>query len=144
MLHETLHSIKQRKLSGFLLKIDFEKAYDKIEWHFLYQILHMKGFPDKWCDWIMKVVRGGHVGIKVNDEIGPFFKTFKGLRQEDPLSPLLFDIAADALTIMISRAQKHGLIKGLVSDLIPNGLAILQYADDTFFCCKMIMRGQRI
>lgn len=40
----------------------------------------MKGFPDKWCDWIMKVVRGGHVGIKVNDEIGLFFKTFKGLR----------------------------------------------------------------
>ena len=50
-----------------MFKVDFEKAYDKIKWPFIYQMLKMKGFPDKWYDWIMRSMVGGKVGIKVND-----------------------------------------------------------------------------
>lgn len=53
------------------------------------------------------------MAIKVNDQIGPCFKTHKGLRQGDPLYHLLFNIAADALAILMKRAEGHGLIKGL-------------------------------
>lgn len=95
--------------------------------------MKLKGFPDLWCDWIIKVVKGGHVGVKVNDNIGPYFMTHKGLIQGDPLSPLLFDIVTDALSILVERAKEHGLIKGLVPEFVENGLAILQYAYDTIF-----------
>lgn len=130
-MHEILNSIHQKKQAGILFKIDFEKAYDNIKWSFVYKMMKAKGFPDKWCDWILKVVKGGKVAIRVNDQIGHYFTTHKGLRQGDPLSPLLFNIAADALTILIKRAEQQGLIKGLGMDVMREGVAILQYADDT-------------
>lgn len=52
-----------------MIKIDFEKAYDKVHWPFLYQMLQAKGFGDMWCDWVTKIVRGGMVSIKVNCNI---------------------------------------------------------------------------
>jgi hypothetical protein len=50
ILHETIHELHGKKLDGVLLKIDFEKAYDKVKWSFLQQALRMKGFDQKWCD----------------------------------------------------------------------------------------------
>jgi hypothetical protein len=60
-------------LDGVLLKIDFEKAYDKVKWTFLQQVLRMKGFSSKWCKWIEKNLTRRTVGIKVNDDIGHYF-----------------------------------------------------------------------
>ena len=63
------------------------------------------------------IVTGGSVGVKVNDELGYFFQTKKGLRRGDPLSPVLFNfnLVADMLAILISRATKHEQFKGLGS-----------------------------
>jgi hypothetical protein len=61
-----------------LFKIDFEKAFDKVKWPFLYQSMEAKGFPSKWTDLIMKTVTSGKVGIHVNGEIGAYFSTFQG------------------------------------------------------------------
>jgi hypothetical protein len=113
-----------------LFKIDFEKAFDKVKWTFLLQILEMKGFPSIWNDWTLKSVKGGRVAIKVNDEIGPYFCTYQGLRQGDPLSPILFDLTTDALAIMIGRGVDQGLLMGLSSKK-SESVSILQYADNT-------------
>jgi hypothetical protein len=45
-------------MSGVLFKIDFEKAYEKVNWAFLYQMMQAKGLGDVFCDWVMKVVFG--------------------------------------------------------------------------------------
>jgi retron-type reverse transcriptase len=74
---------------------------------------------------------GGSVAIKVNDDVGRYFQTLKGLRQGDPLSPILFNIVVDMLAIMIERAKNDYLIEGVISHLVDGGLSILQYADDT-------------
>ena len=59
LLHETLDDLHKKKSSWLLFKIDFEKAFDKIKWPFLLQMLEMKGFPNKWNDLILKLFRVG-------------------------------------------------------------------------------------
>jgi hypothetical protein len=81
VLHEVLHEMHITKSSGILFKIDYEKAFDKVKWHFLLKVLELKGFPHIFNDCIMKIVTTGKVAIKVNDEVGPYFNTFQGLRQ---------------------------------------------------------------
>jgi hypothetical protein len=68
VLHETLHKLYRKKMSGAIFKIDFEKVYDKVNWTFLHETLQMKGFfSQRWCTWIQSFVKGGNVGTKVNE-----------------------------------------------------------------------------
>jgi hypothetical protein len=69
VLHETIHELHKRKKDGVILKLDFEKSYDKINWPFLQQVLPMKGFSPRWAFWIQQVTSKGSVGITVNDSI---------------------------------------------------------------------------
>jgi hypothetical protein len=71
------------------------------------------------------------VGIRVNDVIGHYFQTKKGLRQGDPLSPIFLNIVADMLAILIAREKEDGQVAGLIPHLVDGGVSILQYADDT-------------
>jgi hypothetical protein len=61
------------------------------------------------------------VGVKVNDDIGHFFYTHKGLCQGDPLSPILFNIIADMLAILISRVKEQVQFIGTVPHLVDEG-----------------------
>jgi hypothetical protein len=133
-LHEILHETKRKNKNGVILKLDFEKAYDKISWSFLFESMKQRGFCDTWCNWIQQVVCSGTLSVKINDTVGSYFKSKKGVRQGDPLSPLLFNLAADCLAKLVHLAQENNLIKGLIPDVIPKGVAILQYADDTILC----------
>uniref|UniRef100_A0A8I6XNI9 Reverse transcriptase domain-containing protein n=1 Tax=Hordeum vulgare subsp. vulgare TaxID=112509 RepID=A0A8I6XNI9_HORVV len=72
----------------------------------------------------------GSVGIKVNDDIGHFFQTLKGLRQRDPMSPILFNVVVHMLVILIRRSKQEDQVGGLVPHLMDDGVSILQYADD--------------
>jgi hypothetical protein len=81
ILHELIHELKTKHQEGIILKLDFEKACDKVNWEFLKEVLVQKGFPGKRIDWIMKTVEGGKVCINVNNEQGEFSRTFKVLRQ---------------------------------------------------------------
>ena len=68
----------------------------------------------------------------MNDDIGHYFQTHKGLRQGDPMSLILFNIVVDTLTILIGRAKDAGQVGGLVPHLVDGGISILQYTDDTY------------
>jgi hypothetical protein len=83
------------------------------------------------------------LAVKVNDLVGPYFQSYKGVRQGDPLPPLLFNFVADCLTRMVLRAQQNSLISGLIKNLIPRGVATLQYADDTIICLEHDMEQAR-
>lgn len=124
-LHEIVHETKKRKEVGVILKLDFEKAYDKVNWKLLLDYMRMRGFDEKWIGWISQVISGGTVSIKVNDLVGPYIKSYKGVRQGDPLSPILFNFAANCLTQMVHNAQEKKLFTGLIEHIIPNGVAIL-------------------
>jgi hypothetical protein len=88
--YEIIHDIHENKESGVILKLDYAKAYDSVSWTFLEEMLLSRGFGDTWVKWIMKLVKGGSLCVRINDENGSYFKPGKGLRQGDTLSPLLF------------------------------------------------------
>jgi hypothetical protein len=46
-----------------------------------------RGFDDKWCSWIKMMLYDGIVAVKINNHVGPYFQSHKGVRQGDPLSP---------------------------------------------------------
>jgi hypothetical protein len=69
--------------------------------------------------------------LKLMMNLVTFFQTRKGLRQGDPLSPVLFNVVADMLAVLIERSKSQVLFDGLVHHLVDGGLSILQYADDT-------------
>jgi hypothetical protein len=104
-----------------ILKFDFEKAYGKVKWSFLQQTLRMKGFSDEWRALVHNFSFGGSVVVKVNDDVGKYLRTKKGLRQGDQMSPMLFNIVADVLVIIIERAKVEGHIQGVVPHLVDGG-----------------------
>jgi hypothetical protein len=108
VLHETIHEMHRKKQNGIIFKIDFEKANDKISWSFVQQTLRMKGFSPMWHRCVASFMEDDHVGIKINDTVGQNFETKKGIRQGDPLSPILFNIVVDILAILINRAKGEG------------------------------------
>jgi hypothetical protein len=84
----------------------------------LREVLLKKGFSVAWVDLVMETVQHGHLAININGEHGPFFGTSRGVRQGDPLSPLLFDCVVDALAAMIDAVKEAGHLTGLVPGLI--------------------------
>jgi hypothetical protein len=121
ILHEILHEFRIFGRKGILFKIDFEKAYDKVKCEFVQEALYRKGFPLKWIQQTMSIVQGDMVCINVNGDRSTYFRTYQGLRQGDPLSPVLFNLVADTLSTLMSRAAERGYIRGVVSHLIPRG-----------------------
>jgi hypothetical protein len=93
--------------------------------------LKLRGFGERWIGWIKKIVIGGFVSVLVDGEESTTFKTSKGLRQEDPLSPLLFNLIVDVLTRMLEKASRDKLVFGLLEQFRPGGVLALQNADDT-------------
>lgn len=131
LAHEVVHSVHSKKEKGVILKLDYEKAYDRVCWDFIFEVLQFRGFNPTWIKWIDKIVRNGFVGVRLNGEESSFFKTGKGLRQGDPLSPLLFNLVSDVLIKMLLKGANLGLVKGLVPDFREDGIIALQYADGT-------------
>lgn len=131
VVHEILHELRVKKKMGIILKLDFEKVYDKVNWKFLEDVLRRKNFDEHWIGWILRVVQGGKVAVNLNGELGNYFRSFKSLRQGDLMSPLLFNLIADALSEILNTAKEKGLLTGLLPKIVEGGLTHLQYADDT-------------
>jgi len=69
----------------------------------------------------MKAVSCGRVAVNLNGVLGQYFRSYKGLRQRDPLSPLLFNIVADGLLAILDRASEKGLLEGVTPHLVEGG-----------------------
>lgn len=98
-------SLKIKKLPIVILKLDYEKAYHKVSWSFLSEVLHHKGFTPGFIHRIMQLVQEGQTTISINGVVGGYFHNKNGLWQGKPISPLLFDIMADSLSAIIDKWQ---------------------------------------
>jgi hypothetical protein len=92
---------KIRKKKTIVLRLDFRKAFDTVSWDFLFKIFQIRGFDRKWIDWIHSLTSTTKTAILLNGILGPWINIKQGLRQGDPLSPLLFLLVVDFLQQII-------------------------------------------
>ena len=95
-----------------ICKLDLEKAYDYVNWDFLLYLLRRCGFGERWKDWIEWCILTVRFSILVNGTSKGFFNSLKGIRQEDPLSPLLFLLVMEARSRMVNAIVDQGLLTG--------------------------------
>jgi hypothetical protein len=90
-----------------------------------------KGFLAKWIKWIENILGSGSSSILLNGIPRKTFKCKRGVRQGDPLSPLLFVLDADFLESIVNKAWLMGVLTHPISDNFGGDFPILQYVDDT-------------
>jgi retron-type reverse transcriptase len=89
--------LHKKKQSALFIKLDISKAFDSIGWTFLLEVLGALGFSRKWRDWISSILATSTSRVLVNGHPSENIRHARGLRQGDPLSPLLFVLAIDPL-----------------------------------------------
>jgi hypothetical protein len=126
-----LHICHHSKKEIVILKLDFQKAFEKIEHRFILQILEHKGFGPKWTSWIRNLLQSGSSSVLLNGILGKPFTYKRGVKQGDPLSPLLFVLAADFLQSIVNKAWHMSILKHPICEDFGSNFPIVQYADDT-------------
>lgn len=102
---EYLHLCHKSRREIVILKLDFEKAFDKVEHELMIQNMQAKGFPERWIMWMKMIFNSGTSAALLNGIPRKVFQCRRGVRKGDPLSPLLFVLAADFLQTILNTAQ---------------------------------------
>ena len=136
---EVIHHMKSKvrgKTGCVALKLDISKAYDRMDWDYLKEVMRRMGFNDKWVHWMTMCVETVDYSVLVNSKmVGPIIPG-RGLRQGDPLSPYLFIICAEGLSSLIRDAEHRGVISGTSVCGEAPPVTHLLFADDCFLFFK--------
>eukprot|EP00253_Pinus_taeda_P017014 PITA_17014 len=128
--NEVIHSLKILKKLGMIMKLDLSKAFDKLSWEYIQQMLLAFGFSATWTRWIMNLITSPCFLVLLNGSPSMPFRPLRGIRQGDPLSPFIFILMAEGLSRLLHHAVSSQAIKGLaIHGLHP--LSHQQFVDDT-------------
>ena len=107
--NELIDSRKRSKDEGVIFKIDLEKAYDHVEWHFVDYMLFRFGFGEIWRRWNYECISTTSFSVFVNGSPSRLFKATRVILHGDPFSPFLFTMVVEALSSLLVRAKELGL-----------------------------------
>ncbi|XP_071729377.1 uncharacterized protein [Rutidosis leptorrhynchoides] len=141
--NEMIDDLKKKKKKCMIFKVDFEKAFDSINWEFLFKVMERVGFDLKWRRWIRACLSSASVSVLVNGSPTDEFRLHRGIKQGDPLSPYLFIIVAEGLNPLIKQALRANLLKGIEVGKDKIIVSHLQYADDTILFREWSKRNVR-
>ena len=113
--------------SGLLLMEDFQKAFDSLDWHFLFKTLNVFNFGQSFIKWIDVIYNKPEACVKNNGYLSDFFNISRGVRQGCPVSALLFLLCVEILGIKI---RESNLLQGFHFDHMQKPIKLAQYADD--------------
>ena len=115
-----------------LFKVDFEKAYDSVDWGYLDAVMERMSFPVLWRKWIKECVSTATTSVLVNDSPTDEFPLGRRLHQGDPLFPFLFMMAAEGLNIIMKSVVERNIFVGYTVEATSSmSVTHLQFANDT-------------
>lgn len=110
---EAIHSLKNIKAKGMMIKLDLSKSYNPLRWTYLQSMLEAFGFDPQWINWISSFISTSVLTILLNGAPYEAFNATRGLRQGDPISPSLFILAVEGLGRYVKAKVQEGQFKGL-------------------------------
>ncbi|BAH92418.1 Os03g0821633 [Oryza sativa Japonica Group] len=125
LVRQSAKRLHDRRTPSALLKLDTAQAFDSISWQFILEVLEHKGFGLRWRSWIAMLFRTTSSRVLINGEPGCPILHRRGVRQGDPISPMIFILAMNVLSSIFSKAEVEGLLQPLG---IP--FCVSLYADD--------------
>ncbi|CAN1257445.1 Transposon TX1 uncharacterized 149 kDa protein [Linum perenne] len=130
--NEAIDSRLRSRKPGLVLKLDIEKAFDHVNWSCLFSALSHMGFGERWINQIKACVTTASFSVLVNGESSGFFRSSRGLRQGDSLSPFLFIVVMEVLSGILHILQEEGRISGFcLNEARGSGVVNhILYADD--------------
>jgi len=141
VVNELVDYAKKSKEECLIFKVDFEKAYDSVDWVFLEYMMHRVGMCDRWVAWMKACVFGGSMSILVNGSPTEEICIHRGLKQGDHLAPFLFLLVAEGFSGLMRNAVEANLFEGFRfgdSELV---VSHLQYFDDTLCIGKATVQN---
>ncbi|KAB2609074.1 hypothetical protein D8674_012242 [Pyrus ussuriensis x Pyrus communis] len=144
--HEMFHYLKGRKARNRFemgIKLDMQKAYDRVEWDFLDAVMERMGFCSRWRSLISGCVSSVKFAVLLNGQAGKSFAPSRGLRQGDPLSPYLFILVGEVLSKLIQGAVDQRRLEGVKIGGSGPVISHLFFADDTLLFLRADMKNCR-
>lgn len=127
-----------KKEKGWVLKLDLEKGFNRVDWSYLESSLPMMGFHPKWIEWIDGCIRNAMFFVFINGRPRGRNSATKGIQQGDLLSPFSFLIISELLSSLISQIHGNGLFEGLLVGKDKMHLSILQLLMIPFYFANLM------
>ena len=133
-----LHSFKLRRVKERLMaiKLDLQKAYDKMNWNFMKVVLKKFGFAETFVNQIFECVSSVSFSLLINGGISGDFKPSCGLRQGDPLSPYIFILCQEILSRMLEKNFAEGNLRGVKASSGGPTVTHIMFANDIVLFSK--------
>jgi hypothetical protein len=112
--YECIHYLRNKKgkSGACAIKLYMAKAYDRVEWKYLENVMEALGFSTRWRDLVMRCVTSVSFSVRINGQFSPEFKPSRGIRQGDPISPYLFLLCAEGLSCMLKGIGPQYIARG--------------------------------
>jgi hypothetical protein len=128
LVQQTSRLLHQQNKVSLLFKLDITKAFDSVSWPFLIEVMQQMGFGQIWRDIICGLLGSSFTQVLLNGCPGNRIQNRRGLRQGNPLSPMLFILVMDVLGLLFSKAEEAGLLQLLSNRKKLHRISI--YVDD--------------